>query len=150
MLQIKYKSRQAANTPFHKTQKLCYNKPMKLNKDKIKFTCEKCGDCCRVDGHVFLKKGEIEAMALHCSKPLKEFKKTFTEWLLFKGRVIRHDTGGCAFLVDGTCVVYPARPAQCREFPFWKHVLNDIEEWEYLKTVCRGVRAAKMPENPVS
>jgi Fe-S-cluster containining protein len=42
--------------------------------------------------------------------------------------------------VDGRCAVYDARPAQCREFPFWKHV--DEKWWDYFKKYCKGVKNA--------
>jgi Fe-S-cluster containining protein len=117
---------------------------MKLKRENIEFTCEKCGDCCRAEGYVYLKTGEIERIASFLNKPAKEFKKEFTEWLLWRGRVIKQDDEGCVLLVDGRCAVYEARPSQCSEFPFWKHVLNDTKWWEYFKTYCPGVRKARV------
>lgn len=114
---------------------------MTLSRDIIDFKCEVCGACCRVDGYVYLKKGELEAMAAYNSKTTKEFKNLFTEFRLFKGRVIKQDPEGCVLLVDGRCAVYDARPAQCREFPFWKHV--NEEWWSYFRVYCPGVRNAK-------
>jgi Fe-S-cluster containining protein len=119
---------------------------MKLKKENIEFTCTKCGDCCRAEGYVYLKRGEIEAIADYLFKPAKEVRKIFTEWLLFKGRVFKQDPEGCVFLVDGRCSIYPVRPHQCAEFPYWKQVMNDLQWWEYLKTYCPGVRNAKIRE----
>jgi uncharacterized protein len=116
---------------------------MKLKKENIQFTCERCGACCRAEGYVYLKSGEIEKIAAFLSKPAKEFKKEFTEWLMWKGRVIKQDNEGCVMLVDGRCAIYEARPAQCGEFPFWDQVLNDPEWWEEYKDYCPGVRNAK-------
>jgi uncharacterized protein len=117
---------------------------MKLDKNKIEFTCEKCVECCRVDGYMYLKRGEPEKIAEYLSIPLKEFKKKFTRYKLFHGTLMKQEEDGCPFLARCLCVIYPARPAQCSEFPFWKHVLNDVGEWEYLKTFCPGVRNAKI------
>jgi uncharacterized protein len=115
---------------------------MFLTKENIEFKCEKCGACCRAEGYVYLKKGELESMAEYNSKSAKEFRDIFTEFILFKGRVVKQDPEGCVLLVDGRCAVYGARPSQCREFPFWKNV--DAEWWEYFKTYCAGVKNAKI------
>lgn len=114
---------------------------MKIKKENIEFKCEKCGACCRAEGYVYLKRGEIETMAAYNSKTVKGFRDLFTEFRLFKGRVFKQDTDGCVMLVDGRCAVYDARPSQCMEYPFWKHV--DEKWWEYFKTFCPGVRNAK-------
>jgi len=114
---------------------------VKVKKENIEFTCEKCGACCRAEGYVYLKHGELAAMAEYLAKTVKEVKNDFTEFRLFKGRVIKQDTDGCVMLVEGRCAVYDARPVQCREYPFWKHV--DEKWWEYFKTFCPGVRNAK-------
>jgi Fe-S-cluster containining protein len=115
---------------------------MKKRDEKILFTCEKCGACCRAEGLVYLKNGELETMAVYNSKSAGEFRDLFTEFRLFKGRVIKQDNEGCVLLVDGRCAVYAARPSQCREFPFWKHV--DEKWWEHFKVYCLGVRNAKV------
>jgi Fe-S-cluster containining protein len=116
---------------------------MKLKKENIQFTCEKCGACCRADGYVYLKPGETEKIAAFLNRPVEEFKKEFTDWLMWKGRVIKQDDEGCVLLVEGRCAVYEARPSQCAEYPFWKHVLNDSSWWEHFKNYCPGVRNAK-------
>jgi Fe-S-cluster containining protein len=116
-----------------------------LTLENIAFKCEICGECCRAEGFVYLKRGELEAMAAYNSKTAKEFRDLFTEFRLFKGRVIKQDSEGCVLLVDGRCAVYEARPSQCREFPFWKHV--DEKWWEYFGNYCPGVRNAKIRKN---
>lgn len=114
------------------------NSPENINPPD--FTCEKCGECCKVDGYVYLKKGEAEKIAQYIAIPVDEFKRKFTDWRMLQGRVLKQVGTECVFLVDRRCVVYPARPVQCSSFPYWKHVINDSDEWEHLKTFCPGVR----------
>ena len=115
---------------------------MKLKKENIDFTCQKCGDCCRVDGYVFLTKKDSAAIMEYLEVDKKEFKRKFTDWFLFLGRVLKLDAEGCCFLIDGRCIIYPVRPIQCRTFPYWDRVLKSEKEWEYISTYCRGAKAA--------
>ena len=120
---------------------------LRLRKDDILFTCAKCGSCCRVDGYVYLKRGDAERIAEYLAIPLKEFKKKYTKFLFLLGRVIETDADGCAFLVDGRCIVYPARPVQCVTFPYWDHIMADKREWEYISGYCPGAKQAKITDN---
>jgi Fe-S-cluster containining protein len=117
---------------------------MKLKKEDIEFTCIKCGECCRVDGYVYLKRGETEKMARYLEIPVKEFRKKYTRLLFLLGRVIETDAQGCAFLIDGRCIIYPARPSQCVTFPYWKRIMNDSKEWKYISAYCPGAARAKI------
>jgi len=43
----------------------------------------------------------------------------------------------CVFLDSrARCTIYPVRPLQCRQFPFWPHLKRDISG---LKEECPGV-----------
>lgn len=49
---------------------------------------------------------------------------------------VSHD---CIFLRDKKCLVYGARPTQCRTFPFWPENLSSAQMWESLKDRCEGI-----------
>lgn len=57
--------------------------------------------------------------------------------------LVLKDNGDCAFWDDG-CRIYPARPRQCRTFPFWKETLVSRKSWEELKDFCHGIDAGKL------
>ncbi|MFG0333730.1 MAG: YkgJ family cysteine cluster protein, partial [Maioricimonas sp. JB049] len=49
--------------------------------------------------------------------------------------------GDCTFF-DGrtrSCTIYPARPVQCRTWPFWKSNLSSPEDWQQVGQSCPGV-----------
>ncbi len=105
------------------------------------FKCIGCGLCCRQDGRVWLNNDDIEAAAKSLGITSDKFKRDFTEYFLFKGRALVKDGEECCFILnDNRCKIYEARPKQCREYPFWKHVIKDREEWDHLAGFCEGVR----------
>jgi hypothetical protein len=45
----------------------------------------------------------------------------------------------CIFWIDGGCSVYPARPVQCRTYPFWATIVEDRDSWERESKSCPGI-----------
>ena len=45
----------------------------------------------------------------------------------------------CVFWADGGCTVYPARPLQCRSFPFWEDNIASQNAWEAAAADCPGI-----------
>ncbi len=108
--------------------------------NEIKFSCKRCGNCCRVPGFVHISKTEGKRIAEFLKLDFLDFKKKYTEWILFVGRVLKgNEDSSCIFLKDNSCMIYPVRPEQCRTFPYWKNILNDTSELKYVKEYCKGI-----------
>jgi uncharacterized protein len=115
--------------------------------DGVQFGCTKCGACCRTQGYLWLGAADIVRLADHLGISTDEFRARHTESVPIEGqdqpgvRVVKAPHG-CPFLDDATneCTVYPARPTQCRTFPFWPMLLDSREAWE------RGVVGICGPE----
>jgi uncharacterized protein len=45
----------------------------------------------------------------------------------------------CHFLTDNGCALHPAKPVQCRAFPFWPESVESRAAWRQLKSYCPGV-----------
>ena len=47
----------------------------------------------------------------------------------------------CVFLEPQTrrCSVYPARPTQCRTFPFWRSSVVEGEWTDEVRALCEGI-----------
>lgn len=72
-----------------------------------------------------------------------QFVETYCRWVpAGTGREqlsLREKPGYDCVFWDGGCVVYEARPLQCRTFPFWPSVLASEEAWEETAAECPGM-----------
>jgi len=47
--------------------------------------------------------------------------------------------GRCHFLRDYGCSIHPAKPTQCRIFPFWPELVQSKREWNKTAGYCPGM-----------
>jgi Fe-S-cluster containining protein len=50
----------------------------------------------------------------------------------------------CVFLTDDGCRIYPARPVQCRTFPFWDENVQRRDYWDHAARDCPGMNSGKL------
>jgi Fe-S-cluster containining protein len=126
-------------------------------KEGLSFGCTGCGRCCKMNGDVWLSPEEQPAIAKAIGETVDSFRDKYTrqtlkEWACLKqGTAVATSTDtsntstdtttstetetiktGCVFLSSetGQCTIYETRPVQCRTYPFWPSLLEDIEDWE--------------------
>ena len=100
--------------------------------------------CCFVDGYVALSAAEEKQIASHIGISLSRFRRDFTEKIPgVKQRVLLLYDDGCAFLFNKKCVIYPVRPSQCREFPYWKDILKGGKALKKAASYCKGIKINK-------
>ena len=104
--------------------------------------CEKCGGaCCRWGGYVWVTEEDIQAMSEIMDLALETFADEYLraaygrlslQERLWEGESI------CSLFdpYNGRCLVYEARPEQCRTFPFWEAYRYNYQK---LLEVCPGV-----------
>lgn len=108
-------------------------------RDSLSFACSQCGRCCTGDpGYVWVTKKEIEALAEFCGLQLDEFGKRYLRRIGRRYSLTEKANNDCVFY-DRGCTVYPARPKQCRTFPFWPENLKTRGAWEEVAGECPGV-----------
>ena len=119
----------------------------------LRFECTRCGNCCTSHGeytHVYLAERDVRALAAHLGLSRRRFLARYCE--REDGRVLlRMDAPECPFLSsEGTCSVYPARPRQCRTWPFWEENLERAA-WEGpIAATCPGIgRGPLVPADEV-
>ena len=50
----------------------------------------------------------------------------------------------CSFLKNDGCSIHPAKPTQCRIFPFWPELVDDKREWRKTAAWCPGIGKGKL------
>ena len=108
--------------------------------DGLRFACTRCGDCCRGEpGFVWIKPVEIEAAAKFLGLEVREFRRQFIRKAFGRLSLVELENGDCIMWSPRGCKMYPARPSQCRTFPFWREYIESPTGWEAAHKRCRGV-----------
>ena len=106
--------------------------------------CANCsGRCCRGEsGYIWVNRGEIDRIVAYLGTNSLDFMagsvRQVDRRLSLQERWIGEEAL-CLFfdLATRRCLIYPVRPTQCREFPFWDYFRSCPEE---LAADCPGVR----------
>lgn len=105
--------------------------------------CKICrGFCCKGDGFVFLSGEDIKAISsfLQLEKEvfLEKYTVAFYNKVTLKSLKINGEVVCCFLSKGGFCEIYPARPLQCRTFPFWDS-MKDLSLKE-LSELCPAIK----------
>ena len=112
----------------------------------LRFSCQQCNRCCRgaQPGWVYVSRRQIETIARLLDLELGVFRRRYLTRDPSGETVLQlRPNGDCIFWDDG-CTVYPARPRQCRTFPFWPENLSSPGAWGELRSFCHGVDQGRL------
>ena len=124
----------------------------------LRFSCVRCSDCCRHEGgFVYLSERDLARLAEEFKMGYTAFVDAWCRWVPFTpGRerlslrekpnldCVFWDEGVSAGANGGGCLVYGARPLQCRSFPFWDSTMCSKEAWERTGRECPGVNSGEL------
>ncbi len=119
---------------------------MAFYNDGLRFTCQRCGDCCKgADAYVWLYSDDLSNMAAYLGITEREFRAEYTS-VFDKALVLKSfPNGDCIFFDEKKgCRVHPARPTQCRTFPFWAEYLRNENSWALVAKRCPGVNIGEL------
>ncbi|MCB1119829.1 MAG: YkgJ family cysteine cluster protein [Chlamydiia bacterium] len=111
-------------------------------REGLPFGCTGCGQCCEgAPGYVWVSPEEVEEMARYLEMEEGLFRRRYTRQVGNRVSLIElpKQNYRCVFLKEKQCLVYGARPTQCRTFPFWKHHLKTKEDWDKVASYCEGI-----------
>lgn len=126
------------------------NLDIKSNNEKIfeklntlKFKCQKCSNCCRLQpGVVFLSEEDAKNIANYLNIDIFTFLSKYCRSVYRNGEEIvalqERKNFDCIFWNDG-CIIYKVRPLQCSTYPFWPSLVESEEKWEQEKKRCPGI-----------
>jgi Fe-S-cluster containining protein len=109
----------------------------------LRFSCTGCGACCHGDGYVWVDEAEVARLAEHLQLAVDDFGRRYLRRV--GGRLALTDGAdlACVFWDQG-CTVYPARPTQCRTFPFWRDNLTTEAAWKATGEESPGVDRGRL------
>lgn len=102
-----------------------------------------CTQCC-ADGWIKLSQHDVHGLAEATGLNEGAFWEKYVEVSEGTDVLKMRDSGRCPFVTAEGCVVYPARPVQCKTFPLWPEYVRDLERWKMAAARCPGVGKGKL------
>jgi len=116
----------------------------------LRFSCKECGVCCSKEpGDIWVTEEEINKIAQYLKLSVEELTALCLREDCCGNKSIRdlpERNYDCVFQDTQTrrCKIYPVRPKQCAQFPFWKSMLEDETEWNFYARRCPGMNQGKL------
>jgi len=108
--------------------------------DLVRFACQQgCTNCCRVHGYVYLTEDDVQRASAFLNMSAEEFEKRFVYRTKHLRRLRKPKGSQCHFLDSEGCRIHPAKPTQCRLFPFWPDLLESASAWSATAARCPGI-----------
>jgi uncharacterized protein len=119
----------------------------KWYRNGLRFECTQCGKCCSgAPGFVWVNNREIVDMAAAMDMDPETFRSRFVRSVGKRESLVEYPDGDCIFLDPQSrqCLVYDARPIQCRTWPFWSSNLATRQDWQETCDACPGAGTGKL------
>ena len=108
--------------------------------EHLRFTCQTgCTKCCEIKGFVYLSEEDVERAAKYLSLTREAFEAKYVVRYPHVIRLRKPLHAQCHFLTSGGCSIHPVKPTQCRLYPFWPELVEDVEEWHRASELCPGI-----------
>ena len=106
----------------------------------LRFECQSgCTECCRQKGFVYLAEADLARAAAFLGMTAAAFERHYVYRTRYRMRLRMPRHSLCPFLRSGGCSIHPAKPTQCRIFPFWPELLEARREWNKTARWCPGI-----------
>jgi len=113
---------------------------MAAEMSELRFACQPgCTACCQRRGFVYLTRDDLARAAAFLGMTAAVFEKRYI-YRTKNLRRLRIPRGGqCRFLRADGCAIHPAKPTQCRIFPFWPELMKPVRKWRETAAWCPGI-----------
>jgi Fe-S-cluster containining protein len=113
--------------------------------DGLRFACQPgCTRCCEVKGWVWVTEDDITRAASFLGLTRSAFERRYVYRTAHRTRLRKPLHGECHFLRDGGCSIHPAKPTQCRLFPFWPELVESRQAWLETGKMCPGIGMGRL------
>jgi hypothetical protein len=117
----------------------------------LRFECQPgCTACCEQRGFVYLTEDDVPRVAHFLGMTPAAFERKYVYRTKNRRRLRVPRDSQCTFLRDGGCSIHPAKPTQCRIFPFWPELLESRREWRKTAGYCPGMGKGPLIEIEVA
>ncbi|MDF1578755.1 MAG: YkgJ family cysteine cluster protein [Desulfobulbales bacterium] len=101
------------------------------------FSCKRCGHCCHGETTVSLNEDDLARMVEYFGRPAGEVVE---KYLRVRGNVVQMKIvdGHCIFYREG-CLVHPARPWRCAQWPLHPSIMGDESNLSAIRDSCPGI-----------
>ena len=118
----------------------------------LQFECTQCGNCCSgAPGYVWVTLEDMEKIADYLKMPFDDFTRTYVRRIGNRYSLTEQPNNDCSFLTRTNgrtgCAIYPARPTQCRTWPFWNENLKSRGAWNRASERCPGMCDTRAPRH---
>ncbi len=105
-----------------------------------RFACQPgCTNCCCRRGYVYLTEADLARAAEFLGMTAAAFQAKYVYRTKNVIRLRKPRNSQCHFLNEGGCAIHPAKPTQCRIFPFWPELIEDRQQWRAAARECPGI-----------
>lgn len=106
----------------------------------LRFQCQPgCTKCCEVKGFVYLSEEDVQRAASYLRMTQEAFESKYVVRYSHVIRLRKPLNAQCHFLKENGCSIHPAKPTQCRLYPFWPELVEDVESWQQASEICPGI-----------
>ena len=106
----------------------------------LRFACQPgCTKCCDMEGYVYLSEDDLRRAAEFVHMSAKAFEAKYVYRTAHQRRLRKPRDKQCPFLLSDGCSIHPAKPTQCRTFPFWPEVVERRSTWNETGRYCPGI-----------
>jgi Fe-S-cluster containining protein len=106
----------------------------------LRFECQRgCINCCNQSGFVYLTEDDLKRAAKFTGMTRPAFEEKYVYRTRHELRLRKPRDKQCPFLLDHGCSIHPAKPTQCRTFPFWPELVENRKEWQSASQFCPGI-----------
>jgi len=110
----------------------------------MRFKCQPgCIACCTQKGWVYLTEDDIKRAARFLGMRAATFEKRYVYRMKTRRR-LRRAMSACPFLDGAGCSIHPAKPTQCRIFPFWPELVEHPKAWRKTASYCPGIGKGRL------
>ena len=111
----------------------------------LRFQCQPgCTNCCDQKGYVYLTEEDLERAAEFVGLSAAEFEARYVYRTRTLLRLRKPRGSQCHFLLEHGCSIHPAKPTQCRTFPFWPELLQSRRAWKATAKYCPGIGTGQL------